>query len=279
MPFLQKIQQLFRRIFRSSGQSQKATGRPTTASELLFSKHLNRSVRIDLYLPNAADRVWSLLLLNDGQDGPALKLEQAHKEINATTPVMIVGIHAGDRMAEYGTAGQLSDSGLGKQSGAYQDFILKELLPDLHRRYPISARPERVGIAGCSLGGLSAIDLAWSRPKVFGIAGVFSGSLWWRDQAYNQQKPDANRVMHKRVSSGAKRKQRIWLMAGTADEDSDRNQNGIIDAIDDTLQLIDLLKDKVNQPEQNICYLEVIDGEHNPATWAKVMPEFLKWAY
>lgn len=279
MPLFQKIRQLFRGFFRPNSSPNRAKKPLSTPSEQLFSKRLNRSVRIDLYLPATADKVWSLLLLNDGQDGPALKLAQAHREINAKTPVLIVGIHAGDRLAEYGTAGQLSDKGLGKQSAAYQDFILKELLPYLHRRYPISARPERVGIAGCSLGGLSALDLAWSRPKVFGIAGVFSGSFWWRDKPFDEQQPDANRIMHRRVSEAAARQQRIWLMAGTADEVSDRNHNGIIDAIDDTLQLMELMKEKLPKPKQNICYLEVADGEHNPATWAKVMGAFLHWAY
>jgi len=275
MGFLEKIRQLFRSALRTQWRADDAQKQ----SLILDSNSLKRKVRIDLYLPKSSSEIWSLLLINDGQDAAALQLVKAHREINQHTNLLIAGIHAGDRMAEYGTAGIVSDKGLGKRSGAYQEFILFELLPYLHQRYPISANPERVGIAGFSLGGLSAMDLAWTRPKVFGLVGVFSGSLWWRNKAYDPKQPDANRVMHERVARENGREQRIWLMAGTADETSDRNNNGIIDAIDDTLQLKALLEKKIKQPEQNIRYVEVTNGQHNPETWASVIPDFLNWAF
>jgi hypothetical protein len=30
---------------------------------------------------------------------------------------------------------------------------------------------------------------------------------------------------------------------------------------------------------QDMTYVQVEGGEHNPTTWGKVMPEFLKWAF
>ena len=45
------------------------------------------------------------------------------------------------------------------------------------------------------------------------------------------------------VKQGPKRgRLKFWLEAGTKDEAADRNNNGIIDAIDDTLDLITALK-------------------------------------
>ncbi|MCB0642407.1 MAG: hypothetical protein KDC44_12240 [Phaeodactylibacter sp.] len=70
----------------------------------------------------------------------------------------------------------------------------------------------------------------------------------------------------------------FWFQTGTNDETSDRNNNGIIDAIDDTLDLMKALK-KVGYPKTAMKYVEVENGVHHPSTWAKVMPDFLKWAF
>jgi len=59
----------------------------------------------------------------------------------------------------------------------------------------------------------------------------------------------------------------------------DRNNNGIIDSIDDTLGLIDELVKKGYNREQDIVYLEYEDGKHDIPTWGRAMPEFLRWSY
>ena len=245
----------------------------------LFSRHLERAVYLDIFLPPYQHKPWSLLLINDGQDGKALSLKRHFNEFRAKHPLLLVGVHAADRMQEYGTAQSLDYKGRGKKSLAYQNFIIKELLPFLHKNYPIIADPRRVGIAGFSLGALSAIDLAWRYPKVFGICGVFSGALWWRSKSFNPLDPDANRIIHEQVKKSAFRQQRFWFQAGTLDELEDRNKNGIIDAIDDTLQLMEILKDKIPKGNHHLEYVEVENGEHHPKTWGSVLPKFLSWAY
>jgi enterochelin esterase-like enzyme len=71
---------------------------------------------------------------------------------------------------------------------------------------------------------------------------------------------------------------KFWFQNGTQDETDDRNNNGIIDAIDDTMALIDILTEKGYKPHEDIRYTEVEGGEHNTQTWKKVLPDFLKWA-
>ena len=63
------------------------------------------------------------------------------------------------------------------------------------------------------------------------------------------------------------------------DETKDRNQNGIIDSIEDTLDLIKELVAKGYDPAKDIYYTEMKEGRHDIATWAKAMPEFLKWGW
>jgi len=273
MKIWKRIVSFFLKIFR------KDTLNSGPYAITLPSLELGRSVYLELFIPPLQKEPWSLLILNDGQDASRLALKTHFKSFRRQHSLMIAAIHAGNRMQEYGTANILDYKKRGEKSAAYQQFIIKELLPYLHKNYPITAAPAQVGIAGFSLGGLSAIDLAWSYPKIFGYCGVFSGALWWRDKKYLPNDPDANRIIHKRIKKGDYRKQRFWFQAGTQDELSDRNNNGVIDAIDDTLDLMKLLAEKIPAGEEYLKYTEVLDGKHDPETWSKVFPDFLHWAF
>jgi hypothetical protein len=72
---------------------------------------------------------------------------------------------------------------------------------------------------------------------------------------------------------------KIWLQTGTKDETADRNKNGIIDSIDDTVDLIKELENKGYDRPADIQYLEMVGGAHNVETWAEAMPKFLVWAF
>jgi enterochelin esterase-like enzyme len=251
------------------------------------SSYLKRAVRLEIVLPpgyyEERPGSYPLLILNDGQDLPALQLLDTLSRLyqkQQTAPFLLVAVHAGDRMQEYGTAGQPDYKKRGAKAQAYTDFILQELIPQLERRYRVSSDIKQRAIAGCSLGGLSALDIAWKNSEQFGKVGVFSGSLWWRSTDFDPSQPDANRIPQVMVETGTKKQGlQFWFQAGTEDETSDRNHNGIIDAIDDTLQLMDALEALGYDRSQDMKYVEVKGGKHHPQTWGKVMPAFLKWAF
>ena len=126
------------------------------------------------------------------------------------------------------------------------------------------------------------MDTVWNYPQEFKNVGVFSGSLWWRlvsqkDPSFDE---DSDRIMHMQIRNG---NYYPWLTfffeTGTKDETADRNKNGIIDSIDDTISLIDELVKKGYDAEKDIRYLELHDGKHDVGTWAKGFPEFLKWRW
>ena len=196
--------------------------------------------------------------------------------------LVVAAIHAGsERRSEYGTAGEPDYMGRGNRADRYRDFILEELLPDLFLMYP-SIDKDSVSAAGFSLGGLTAMDLVWHHPDRFRSAAVFSGSFWWRSVA--QEDPvysdDLHRIMHQRVRRSAIRSdQRFFFQCGVMDEQKDRNQNGIIDSIDDTLDLIEELVSKGVSRSTQIYYLELVDGKHDIPSWARAFPFFLRWNY
>ncbi|HEY2727130.1 MAG TPA: alpha/beta hydrolase-fold protein [Parafilimonas sp.] len=251
----------------------------------LGSKFLERDVTIDAYLPVniAHPEQMSLLLINDGQDLPTMPFDEILSSLlleNTIEPVLCIGIYCGeDRKMEYGVAGKPDYKGRGAKAGAYTKFIFEELLPRVHAIYNVPSFKEK-SFAGFSLGGLSALDIVWNHAEEFANVGVFSGSLWWRSKGYKEGYDDAkHRIMHRQIKKG---KFYPWLKfffeCGALDEQADRNNNGVIDAIDDTLDLIKELKKK-GYDDSSIKYLELEDGKHNVQTWAKAFPYFLEWCW
>ena len=251
------------------------------------SGFLDREIEVDFFLPvNVADPSrMSLLLINDGQNmaelGLAAILEQLYTA-DQLSPLLCVAIHANEnRKMEYGMAAYEDFKGRGAKAGAYTSFILQELLPYLQIKYAVNTFKEKA-IAGFSLGGLSALDIAWNHPGVFGKTGVFSGSLWWRsiDQHDKEYDDDKHRLMHQQIRNGQYHPGlKFFFQCGNMDETKDRNKNGIIDSIDDTQDLIEELVKKGYNREQDIFYIEMPDGRHDVATWGRAMPLFLKWGW
>ncbi len=250
------------------------------------SRFLKRYVIIDCYLPkNIIDpSSLSLLLINDGQsldEMPLAPLLDGLLSSGQITPLLCVGIHCNkDRREEYGTANILDYEGRGKKSAAHQQFIIEELIPFVYQEYGITSLQKKA-VAGFSLGGLSAIDTAWNYPDVFSVAGVFSGSLWWRTKALNDGYNDAtDRIMHKQIREGQHHPGlRFYFTSGSLDETADRNGNGIIDSIDDTLDLIKELEHLGYDKHTDIRYINYEDGRHDIPTWGRAMPAFLLWAF
>lgn len=253
----------------------------------IYSNLLERNVEVEILVPPVLEegRRYPLLILNDGQDSEAVKVKSTVEELVSTNQIpeiVVASVTAGDRMQEYGVAFRTDYFGRGKMSKAYSTYIVTELFPYLTYRFPVLAEPEHHVMAGYSLGGLSAMDIVWNHPEVFSKVGVFSGSFWWRkrDSGSFFYSDYRDRLMHLQVRRGKfKPGMKFWFQTGTLDEAGDRNKNGVIDSIDDTLDLIAELTRKGYRPFREIQYLEIKDGMHNQETWAKAMPEFLRWAF
>lgn len=267
---------------------------------------LGRTVQCDVYgqeysastqQPFYADG-YDLLLINDGQDLIKMKFDQllesfadqqaiAQRHVSqqesthgrSSRPIVVVGIHAGpERKQEYGVSGHPDYMGRGTLASAYAGFVLKELLPFLLHSFK-GQDPVKKYLAGFSLGGLMAFDMLMDHPDQFSAVGVFSGAFWWRSMPLGPGYDDAlHRIMHTKVQhKKSVPGLRFFLQTGQLDETEDRNKNGIIDSIDDTLDIITALEKLGYRRGLDIDYLELPDGQHNTATWARVMPLFLNW--
>jgi enterochelin esterase-like enzyme len=215
---------------------------------ILHSKYLAKDVRIDCYGNNCTEKAYDLLLINDGQD--LLKMEFASLlsslfKSDQLKPLVCVGIHAGeDRLHEYGTSGILDFAGRGVKAEAYQQFIVYELLPFIREHFT-NAIFYKVGVAGFSI-----------------------------KDGYDEEQ---DRVIHQKVRSSVYRDDmQFYFTTGSLDETSDRNSNGVIDSIDDTLDLIKELKAK---RYYDITYVNYKEGRHDTETWRVALEPFLLWGW
>ncbi|MEP6597510.1 MAG: alpha/beta hydrolase-fold protein, partial [Ginsengibacter sp.] len=138
-----------------------------------------------------------------------------------------------------------------------------------------------ITIAGCSLGGVSAFDIAWDHADKIDKVGVFSGSFWLRDKDARDPtySDDKNRIVINKIRSSRKRPHlEYWFYAGANEETADRDKDGITDVVDDTKDIIELIKKKNVSRPQDIIYTEVKDGIHDYSSWSKIFPQFLIWA-
>ncbi|HET7001079.1 MAG TPA: alpha/beta hydrolase-fold protein [Puia sp.] len=256
------------------------------SDDSLYSKHLQRNVKLHiLHTPPPSDRsLFNLLILNDGQDMEKLHvketLDSLYKE-GKILPLVIIGVEAGDRMQEFGVTDKPDYLNRGSRATFYDAFINNELYPYAKKQSGVR-KFQSVVIAGCSMGGLSAFDIAWNHPDKISKVGVFSGSFWWRDKAsedssYSDEK---NRIMYSKLKASRKKPGlQYWFYAGAAEEKGDRDKDSIIDIIDDTKDIIQLLEKKNVVAPEGIVYRELPNGIHDYSSWSQVFPEFLVWAF
>lgn len=250
----------------------------------VFSKYLQRHVTVSVMLPAGykGGHTSRLLLFNDGQDlGSHEMLEQfeAVYETGLLANVAVVGVHADhNRLQEYGTALKPDYAARGSRASDTTRFVTEELFAFLKQELQVNT--SGVIYAGFSLGGLMALDIVWNHAAYFSGVAVFSGALWWRQKAIGEGYTDTDRIMHAQIRDSAEKPEvKFWFQTGTLDETGDRDGDGVIDSIQDTLECIAELEMKGYKWGEEIKYVEVKNGAHDLRTWAAVIPEFCQWAF
>ena len=183
-----------------------------------------------------------------------------------------------------GNNGWYTDSA-GVASDKYESYILRELIPDVQKRYrTIEARYGRA-VAGLSMGGYGALKFGLKTPETFAFVGSLSGALaapaWTEDDLKNlksirdsvfsvfgsvgSETRKANDIYEMTRGLSAARVAAlpyIYLDCGTEDFLIGLNQ-----------QFAALLREKKIPHE----YRE-LPGDHNWAYWDQQVPEVLQLA-
>ena len=252
----------------------------------LDSRLLGEPRIIEVYLPRGyrtdTTRSYPVLYANDGQDMEAVDLAGSLDSLQRTgsmQPTIVVALHATERVQDYGTAYVTNAQGLGARADRYGEFVMAEVMTLIEARYRVEHGPSQTAIMGWSLGGLSAFDLAWRHPERFGAVGVFSGSFWWRSDDSDVRAKQRSRIMHRRVrETPGHPALRMWFETGLADETDDRDGDGVIDAVQDTEELVVELERKGHSRGPDLVHLTV-DCRHDLPTWKRMLPVWLVWAF
>jgi poly(3-hydroxybutyrate) depolymerase len=64
-----------------------------------------------------------------------------------------------------------------RAEGKWEDWVMKEVLPRVVRRYGVD--PDKIAIGGISMGGFGAYDIALKNPGKFCAVGGHSPALWF----------------------------------------------------------------------------------------------------
>jgi len=177
-------------------------------------------------------------------------LDQAMK--SGSEAMIIVGIHARDRMNEYTPVADPAHGGGGATQ--HVDHIVDDIIPFIDRSFATRATKQGRAIGGSSLGGLAAMHALLTRDQVFSRSLVMSPSVWWSNRA----------LLGVVAASSTIGKQRIVLYNGGAND-------GRANAED----LRDLLHHKGLAWNRTLFHWTEPNASHDELAWASFFPRGL----
>lgn len=145
---------------------------------------LGRNVRYTVYLPPdyaSSDRSYPVVYLLHGysddntgwlQFGEVNRFADKAIAEGSIAPMIII--------MPNGDSSWYINSSDGKER--YEDFFIKEFMPEVEKTYRIKAEKHYRGIAGLSMGGYGTLSLAMKYPELFAAAAPLSAGVFADDE-------------------------------------------------------------------------------------------------
>lgn len=253
-----------------NGSNSTALDNVKIVSEQFFMPQLNRTRKVQIYLPNSYDvsgRRYPVVYMHDGQNlfdiatsfagewGVDETLSNLEKD-SGDYGCIIVGIDNGGakRIDEY--TPYVNPQYGGGEGEAYMDFLVQTLKPFIDSAYRTLPEREYTGIAGSSLGGLISLYGALKHQAVFSKVGIFSPAYWIvRDSltTFVQSQPKLFNI-------------KSYSLAGSQESAS---------MVQDMYNMDTILKNKGFET----TVLVKTDGEHKEWFWNREFKDCYKWLF
>lgn len=252
-------------------------------SHEIESEILQSTREIRVYLPDGwteGDEPLPVLYMQDGQhlfaggcDGPCWGVDESVDELfdsGLVDPPLIVGIVNSEWRDDEYTPSFDAEEGAGGEADRYLDFLLEEVKPLVDATYPVKPFREDTAIGGSSLGGLLALYGVLSRPELFGMAAIFSPSIWW----------DERRILELAEAwDGDPDEHRLWVDMGWLEQDEEEAEAGEPHPVEETDALVEILADKGFEEGQNLLYHVDPEGAHDEDSWGKRFADALLFLF
>src|SRR5262249_25008417 len=144
----------------------------------------------------------------------------------------------------------------------FADFVAKDLMSWVRKKWRISTDPRHTIVCGYSRGGLAAAYVAWKHPEVFGNILAQSGAFW----RGNEGGMDDPEWLTKQFKNLPRQNLRFYIEVGS--EETRKTPAGPI-FIEVNQRLYQTLKAK----GYDVNYVEVSGGRHDPINWRFQLPE------
>jgi enterochelin esterase-like enzyme len=152
-------------------------------------------------------------------------------------------------------------------SDKYGQFLLEELLPEVHAKYNIRKDAYSRAIQGQSSGGIAAFTVAYNRPesfsRVYTVVGSFVALQWKPGEL------DGGNIYPFKVRREPKRNLRVWMNDGSEDQEANSGSWPL-----QNIQLANSLKLKGYD-----FHFSFGGGSHHAALAASELPECLTWLW
>jgi predicted alpha/beta superfamily hydrolase len=174
--------------------------------------------------------------------------------------VIIVGIeNGGDKRIDELTPYKNAKYG-GGNADNYLEFMVKNLKPEIDKKYRTKPNARNTGIMGSSLGGLVSYYAILKYPEIFGKAGVFSPSFWFN-----------RKEIIELTNATPKLKTKIYFLCG--------DNEGDADMITDLNKINDLVSEKRCQCMKLTQKKIVKGGKHNEKLWRDGFANAYLWLF
>jgi S-formylglutathione hydrolase FrmB len=275
-------------VVSSHTQAQVAHGK-VLEGLTLESKTLGKPVRFTIYLPpdyEFSQRYYPVVYLLHGysdNDMGWLQFGEANRIAdegiaNGTIPPMILV------MPDGGVSFYINNF---DGSVRYEDFFIKEFIPQIESQYRIRAEKQFRAIAGLSMGGFGSLVHALRRPDLFVACAAFSSGVRTDEEVMEQTEQRWSQVYAPVYGPGLQGKDRItehfksyspMYIVRNSNLDKIKEVRFYIDCGDDdalckgncTLHIV--LTD-LKVPHE----FRVRDGGHTWSYWRSALPEGLKF--
>jgi len=275
-------------ILETTTASDACFAKPLAGGELRlheFSSRIFRNKRfLRVWVPaaydtpeNAAHR-YPVFYLNDGQNlfESSTSFAGIEWQVGETAgrmieqklipPMIFVGIDNAkvERLKEYLPYRSVNPPVLRPRGDRFPEFLLREVMPFLDKRYRIARGPENTALGGSSLGALISLYVVLAIPGVFGYAMLESPSLWV-----------ANRKILRQCRGFRTWPQKIFLGVGTREAGRDDKDLQTVENVRELQRIF--VRSGLDERRLRV---EIADGAtHSEGAWAARFPEALQFFF